>query len=345
MIDEDDTLKACEKVAAKDDKYIKALRQLLEVEKVNPHGKWIGDMSPTGVAWEINQTPVAPQTITYLTRVGLLSKFYSTRSTKAYHMVNPDTIAAFISSMDRWRQEVEAIQANQKFTDPEDLFEWISGYDDEKRWLRKWAMKRIERGKWTPTMGMPTVSTGIALVGPGGTAKSDFLMDCANLPNAYFTTGTYLSTAGLWDILFDGDYWFLIIDECEKMDGKDWNLLYTSLGNMFIKRDQRGQHHLKMLDVNVLVASNRWDKVDEAQRDRYRDWNFDEYSLEEYLHNSKFCLINRYGIDEELAEYIALITSKFTRHVRTAIFYGLICDDKDDVDDLYRLEKNRGVKK
>jgi hypothetical protein len=345
MIDEEDTWAACIKAVEKGDTYLKALRQLLEVEEENPHGEWIGDVSPTGVAWEVVQTKVSQQVITYFSRIGLVSKFYNTRSTKAYHMVNTSTVAEFIEAEDRGRREVELVQEHKKALEPEELFEWISGYEDEKRWLRKWAAKRIDRGDWTPEQGEPTVSTGIALVGPGGTAKSDFLMDCANLPKAYFTTGTYLSSAGLWDILYDGDYWFLIIDECEKMSGEDWNLLYTLLGNMFIKRDQRNRHAMKMMDVNVLVASNNWTKVAEAMQQRYRDWHFTEYTLEEYLHNAKYCLIHRYDVDPALAEHIAETTSQFTRHVRTAIFYGLMCDDGADVDDLFNLEKKRGVKK
>jgi hypothetical protein len=345
MIDEEDTWSACQKAADKDEKYVKALRQLLDVEKENPQGEWIGYKSPTGVAWEVGHTRVPPQTITYLARLGLIDNFYKTRSTKAYHMVNPNIVIDFLDYLERGSLEVDAVNENKHEMQPAELFSWINGYPDEKKWIRRWAEKRIQRGNWQPEYGQPTVSNGIALVGPGGTAKSDFLLDCANLPKAYYTTGTYLSSAGLWDILYDGDYWFLIIDECDKMDAKDWNLLYTLLGNMFIQRDQRGRHNKKVLDVNVLVASNNWKKIQEAMQQRFRDWTFSRYSLEEYLNNAKWCLVQRYNVDEEMAEYIAKVTSEFTRNVRTAIFYGLMCDTFEDVDDLYVTEMNRGVDK
>jgi hypothetical protein len=345
MIDEEDTWAACVRVADKDEKYVKAMRQLLEVEKENPHGEWIGYKSPTGKAWEVEQTPVPPQTITYLARVGIVTRFYKTVSTKAYHVVNPKIVADYLDYYERGALEVDAVNENKNEMQPHELFNWIHGYEDEKKWIRKWAAKRIKRGDWKPDYGDPTVSKGIALVGPGGTAKSDFLIDCANLPKAYYTTGTYLSSAGLWDILYDGDYWFLVVDECDKMKAEDWNLLYTLLGNMFIQRDQRNRHFRKMLDVNVLVASNNWKKVQEAMQQRFRDWKFNRYSLVEYLNNAKYCLVYRYNVAEELAEYIAKVTSEFTRNVRTAIFYGLMCDDFEDVDDLYVTEMNRGVDK
>ena len=61
----------------------------------------------------------------------------------------------------------------------------------------------------------------ILLVGPPGSAKTLFLMECMKLSRSYFTLGSHSTKAGMLDYLFNNRPKNLIIDEIEYMAIKD----------------------------------------------------------------------------------------------------------------------------
>src|SRR6476620_7647704 len=52
----------------------------------------------------------------------------------------------------------------------------------------------------------------VLLVGPPGSAKTLFLMECMNLQRSYFTLGSHSTKAGMVDYLFVNRPRYLIID-------------------------------------------------------------------------------------------------------------------------------------
>ena len=67
----------------------------------------------------------------------------------------------------------------------------------------------------------------ILLVGPPGSAKTLFLMECMKLPRSYFTLGSHSTKAGMIDYLFKNRPRNLIIDEIEYMPIKDQAVLLS----------------------------------------------------------------------------------------------------------------------
>jgi Holliday junction DNA helicase RuvB len=61
----------------------------------------------------------------------------------------------------------------------------------------------------------------ILLIGPPGSAKTLFLMECMKIQRSYFTSGGHGTKAGMLDSLFKHRPWSLIIDEIEYMPFKD----------------------------------------------------------------------------------------------------------------------------
>ncbi len=87
------------------------------------------------------------------------------------------------------------------------LFENIIGYDN----IKKIFLFAISS----------QLPVHILLVGPPGSAKTLFLMECMNLSRSYFTLGSHSTKAGMIDYLFANRPRNLIIDEIEYMPIKN----------------------------------------------------------------------------------------------------------------------------
>ena len=87
------------------------------------------------------------------------------------------------------------------------LFENIIGYDSIKK-IFLFAIRSH-------------LPVHILLIGPPGSAKTLFLMECMKIQRSYFTSGGHGTKAGMLDSLFKHRPWSLIIDEIEYMPFKD----------------------------------------------------------------------------------------------------------------------------
>ena len=79
------------------------------------------------------------------------------------------------------------------------LFANIVGYDDIKK-IFNYAFNS-------------SLPVHILLVGPPGSAKTLFLMECMKLSRSYFTLGSHSTKAGMLDYLFNNRPKNLIVDE------------------------------------------------------------------------------------------------------------------------------------
>ncbi|HET8792512.1 MAG TPA: hypothetical protein VFM31_01865, partial [Nitrososphaeraceae archaeon] len=79
------------------------------------------------------------------------------------------------------------------------LFENIVGYDEIKKIFN-----------YVLNSSLPV---HVLLVGPPGSAKTLFLMECMKLPRSYFTLGSHSTKAGMLDHLFNSRPKHLIVDE------------------------------------------------------------------------------------------------------------------------------------
>ena len=321
-MDEADTKIALVTLAEKDKKYVKALRQLLEVEEINPHGEWIGDMSPTGKAWEQIHTPVAPTTITYLTRAGVLSKFYSTRSTKAYHIVNPHIVQQFIDLYDSNDADLTAEKIERVPYEPPDipdeLFASIEGYEDIKELLH-WSIQAEK-------------ASHVALKGPPACAKSVFLEDIDyHLPRALYAEGYDSSKAAIRNQLLEERPFFYLIDEFGSMSSKNMAILRGVCGTGRVTVTIANRKETVYLPTRVYVACNRWPRdPDGAIGSRFDILTLDKYKPGEFEQIATATLVKREGAKEELAEYIVEKMAGRTNDVRSIVRVFRVCSGAKD---------------
>ncbi|MDP3063822.1 MAG: hypothetical protein Q8O40_11535 [Chloroflexota bacterium] len=109
---------------------------------------------------------------------------------------------------------------------PEDLFDVVVGHE---------KLKQL----FVLSLRAPQ-PVHILLVGPPATAKSIFLMELERLPRSRYAVGGSSSRAGIVDFIIEQKPRYLMIDELEKMDARDYSALLSLMGEGVVSRLKKG---------------------------------------------------------------------------------------------------------
>jgi len=185
---------------------------------------------------------------------------------------------------------------------PDDLFSCIEGYDDLKQLLLA-DIKGDAR-------------VHILLWGSPATAKTLFLLELSRLQRSCYIVGSRVSKAGLSRLLLEQQPKFLLVDEIDRIPGKDLGVLLSLMETGIVRETIVGGKETA-LDTVVFGACNQVDTLPEELRSRFLEFYFPPYSREEFLQIATNFLVKREGLNEPTARRVAEFCLRW-RDVRKA---------------------------
>ena len=270
-----------------------------------------------------------PRTIASLVPRGILYLSYKSASDRRYRVLNLDELKRAVED---FKNTSSLAEAEERVGIPEDLFSFIIGHEDVKELL----LRAIKSEK----------PVHILLTGTPASAKSLFLEELMRLPKSKFILGSGLSKAGLYDIIFESQPRYLIIDEIDKIDESD-NLtcLLSLMERGIVVETKHRKHRSIQIVCSVFAGANKIDKLPPELLSRFLVLNFRQYTSDEFMEVAVHVLIRREGIPDQIALYIAqkCIQVLNTRDPRDPIKVARLLREqtKNDVDRVIQMMRQR----
>jgi len=210
------------------------------------------------------------------------------------------------------------IEKNSKESS-ETLFANIVGYNDVKK-IFNYAFNS-------------SLPVHILLVGPPGSAKTLFLMECMKLSRSYFTLGSHSTKAGMLDYLFNNRPKNLIIDEIEYMAIKDQAALLSLMETGILSETKYEKTRKSIMRTWVFASCNDEKKLLTPLLSRFFVLYFKKYDYATFEKIANHILAIECNMDFEVSTLIAhLVWNKLkSRDIRDCIKIGRICNNKQDV--------------
>ena len=210
------------------------------------------------------------------------------------------------------------IEKNSKESS-ETLFANIVGYDDVKK-IFNYAFNS-------------SLPVHILLVGPPGSAKTLFLMECMKLSRSYFTLGSHSTKAGMLDYLFNNRPKNLIVDEIEYMAIKDQAALLSLMETGILSETKYEKTRNSIMRTWVFASCNDEKKLLTPLLSRFFVLYFKKYDYPTFEKIANHILASECNMDFEVSTLIAhLVWNKLkSRDIRDCIKIGRICNNKQDV--------------
>ena len=211
----------------------------------------------------------------------------------------------------------------------EGIFQDIIGYDDLKREFVKALLS--------------PKPVGILLVGPPGTAKSEFLkkINAAAPEASEFINGGYGSKAGTFDKLYQNRPTYVLVDEIDKLLGQDQIALLDLIQSGRLIKNTKSESYNIELNGWVFATAKNKENILEPLVDRFEMYHLTDYTSEEFRRIA-VSRLRQEGIEnQELALYIAnaVLRSLNRKSMRNAIGIARKSKTFEDVDETIQTLK------
>lgn len=265
--------------------------------------------------WDWHAAKLYPGTIQKLIMKGLVRDAYHSNSYHGYRIV--DEAMAILNALGnevvvKEQEEPKEIDAN--------IFDDIFGFDD----IKELISECIKLDK----------PVHILMIGPPGVAKTLFLYDIEHAlkDECIFLLGSATSHAGLWDMVSERNPRILLIDEIEKMNGKDQSGLLSLMEGGRLARAKVGREMDETHNIWVFATCNRITGMSPELLDRFKRKEIRPYTSIEFINVVEQVLIKHESLSVEDAHEIAIRIIGKTNSIRDAVRIA-------------RLSKNIGVKR
>jgi replication-associated recombination protein RarA len=205
----------------------------------------------------------------------------------------------------------------------EEFFDEIVGYNDIKKIMLKCLIKS------------DTEPIHVILDGPPASAKSLFLLQMnSRLENSYYADCTNTTGPGIVKYLIEHDVNYLFLDEVEKMNRDEQNVLLNVMETGILTSTKVKQTRTKKMNLSIYATTNDIDAISKPFRSRFLEFSLPEYTEEEFKEIAIKLLNMRYGHDEELALKVAdTVWNKIeSKDVRDMLQIGKLSDTVEEVD-------------
>jgi MoxR-like ATPase len=197
------------------------------------------------------------------------------------------------------------------------LFEDIIGYDHIKR-LFGMALRS-------------ELAIHILLVGPPASAKTMFLTSLMRqLKNSYFADGANSTKAGMIDYLFETRPKYLLVDEIDKMSGKDQAFLLNLMETGIVSETKHRKYRSAQMKVSIFATSNSVKGISTPLQSRFFIVEVEPYTYEQFCEITEELLVRR--IEEGLASIIAEAVWKKSQDIRDCVKIGTMAKSYGDVE-------------
>lgn len=214
-------------------------------------------------------------------------------------------IREFLDELAGETEHLNQVEEEEEIKIPEDLFDVVVGHDEVKKLFR--MSLSAER------------PVHILLVGPPATAKSVFLSELERLPRSRYALGGTSSRAGVVDFMIENRPRYLLIDELDKMDMRDYSALLSLMESGKISRLKKGMIEEIQVKTWVFAAANREDNLPSELKSRFLRRYLSAYSEEDFEKVVRAVLVKRERVNQEIANIIANKLPKYTKDVRDAV--------------------------
>jgi Holliday junction DNA helicase RuvB len=215
----------------------------------------------------------------------------------------------------------------------DELFSEIFGHDDVKQ-LFMYSLKSQK-------------PIHILLQGPPASGKTLFLMALMRFPKAKYYLGGQTSKAGLTEILLTEKPQIVIIDEIDKMMGKDYDALLSLMETGKVVRCKYKLWAEEQLNTKVYAACNVLDGIPPELLSRFLTVEFKPYTREQFIAVARHVLKVREELAENEAETIANLIADYSRDVRDAVKAGRLLKAGAPIELIKKLltKRNQGQTK
>jgi len=268
------------------------------------------------------------RTLNSLVTRRILKVVFKSNSSCAYRAVDVKAVERALASYDgSFTQEPTAEQEI-----PRDLFQIVIGHDEKKDIVSRSlaAVKPVHCLLW----------------GTVASAKTLFLDEIARLPQSRFILGSSLTRAGLLDILFNERPRYLIIDELEKIEHTE-NLaaLLSLMERGVVTETKYRRHRTVRLKTWVFASCNEIQRLPKELMSRFTPLRFRDYIPDEFIEVTVKVLVEREGVSENIAIYIAEKTLRElnSKDVRDTVKIARLLKEKtkEDVDKIIEIFKKQ----
>ena len=264
--------------------------------------QWVTTAPPeqARLGWDWRDVRMYPATLNRLVVEGLLDTVFRSNSYTGYRLT--DSARALLIE---GRPVLVEMPPNAPDI-PADAFDDVLGHEDVKELL-------------LAAMAAPK-PIHVLLVGPPALAKSLFLWDLERVAGdrALWVLGSSSSKAGLQESLLEKRPWLLLIDELDKMDGKDMAALMSLMEGGRVTRTKVGRMADVEMDCRVVAASNTL-RLPPELISRFAVRRLHPYTAEEFRRVVVGLLQRREELDQVMAEEIARALGGRTQDVRDAV--------------------------
>lgn len=294
--------------------------------------KWEEEISDTNLhtlGFRAEEVFADPRKLAKLVPRGILRLSYKSSNDTRYRAYNLEEIKRAVRD---WKEMREKIETEETSTIPVDLFTHIIGHEDVKEIM--WRSIKSEK------------PVHVLLAGTPASAKSLILEDLIRLPKSRFVLGSGLSKAGLYDIIFEEQPRYLVIDEIDKIEDSD-NLtcLLSLMERGVVVEAKHKKHRSIQLLTTVYAGANKTDKIPPELLSRFLILRFRPYTHEEYVEVVTYVLTVRENVPQHISVYIAHKTlyELSTRDPRDAIKVARLMREntKEEVDRIVEIMKMR----
>lgn len=271
--------------------YLETLKSAIDIEDNGGTGP------PWKKGWDYSDISESPQVLSQMVQDGLLD--ISQRRSgdpNVYKLFDLEEAKELVQLIEEDNQQdsesTDSDDADSKDYDiPDDLFDNIIGHEP----IKDLIMRCITSDE----------QIHFRLQGESSTAKSLFLTQLERIPTSKYRSASGMTEVGLLDILMEQQPEFLLFDEIDKADNDCYTPLYELSEHGRVQKTISGNDVNIELDCNIIVTLNHPEKLPEELKKRMVKLEFEEYSDEDYLDIVTGVLMDKYGLDEEVAQYIA----------------------------------------
>ncbi len=328
-------------IIAKDSKLQKIIEKIIELRK---KGEKYFEYYEVGI-----QPHEVSRYIRLLSRLGIIRVYEKTNKATRYTNAIPiEQIEIILKTARQYsklltkqktptkKKTTHASKPKYPVTIPEDLavpeeivnnlFTAIEGLEEQKEVVK--------------TALMSPSPVHLLLIGPPATAKSLFLLDIyENVPGSMYILGSTSSKAGIRDMLLENRPTILLIDEIDKIDPREMDILLSIMESGLLVVTKGHFRATEKMWVKVFAACNDPTRITKALLSRFLPVEFPEYNDEQYKSVVVNVLTQREKVKKEIAELIAEELAKYTRDPRDAVNIGRMLKKVKDVEHAKRLIK------
>jgi Holliday junction DNA helicase RuvB len=265
-----------------------------------------------------------PRVLNKLVIKGILKVALKTNSGTSYRLVDLKETEKVLTS---FTEEGPEEEEEETLEIPDNILEIVIGHEEKKEIIMR-ALKAEDR-------------VHLLLYGSPASAKSLILECLQKLPRAKYIIGSASTKAGLFELLYNEEPKFLILDEIDKMESmEDLSILLSLMQSGFISETKHSRRRTKTLNTKVVAAANRIDRLPPELLSRFVKLRFRDYTDDEFVDVSAK-ILQREGIPVGLAGYISdqVLNKLESRDVRDSIKVARLLKEKtkEDVDKVIDL--------